>query len=39
VEEDSYGNVSFGGIKKVAVIFDDIPSFSEIFARACDELH
>jgi hypothetical protein len=39
VEEDVYGNVSFDGMKKVAMIFDDKPLLSEIFARACDELH
>jgi hypothetical protein len=39
VEEDFYGNVSFDGMKNVAIIFDERPSFCEIFARACDELH
>jgi hypothetical protein len=39
VEEYIYGNVSFDGMKKVAMIFDDRLSLSEIFARVCDELH
>jgi hypothetical protein len=39
VEEDVYGNVSFDRIKKVTVIFEERLSFSEIFARACDEFH
>jgi hypothetical protein len=39
VDEDVYGNVSFDGMKKVAVIFDERPSFGKISARACDELH
>lgn len=37
-ERNVYENVSFDRIK-AAVIFDDTPSFSEIFVRACDELH
>jgi hypothetical protein len=39
MNEDVYGNVRFDGMKKAIVIFDDIPSFSEIFARACYEIH
>jgi hypothetical protein len=38
VEEDVYGNVSFDGMK-VTVIFDERPSFGQIFARACEEIH
>jgi hypothetical protein len=30
VEEDVYGNVSFDGIKKVTMMFDERPSFSHI---------
>jgi hypothetical protein len=37
--QDVYENVSFDRTKKVAVIFDDRSLFSEIFTRACDELH
>jgi hypothetical protein len=37
VEEDVYGNAIFHGMKKVAVMFDERPSFSQIFARACEE--
>jgi hypothetical protein len=32
VVEDVYGNVSFYGMKKVAVMFDERPSFGQIFA-------
>jgi hypothetical protein len=38
VEEDVYGNVSFYGMKKVTVMFDERPSFGQIFARACEEI-
>jgi hypothetical protein len=38
VEEDVYGNVSFCGMKKVTVMFDERPSFGQIFARACEEI-
>jgi hypothetical protein len=38
VEEDVYGNVSFYGMKKVFVMFDERPSFGQIFARACEEI-
>jgi hypothetical protein len=38
VEEDVYGNVSFDGMKKVTVMFDERPSFGQIFARACKEI-
>jgi hypothetical protein len=32
MEEDVYGNVSFYGMKKVIVMFDERPSFGQIFA-------
>jgi hypothetical protein len=38
VEEDVYGNVSFYGMNKVTVMFDERPSFGQIFARACEEI-
>jgi hypothetical protein len=38
VEEDVYKNVSFDGMKKVTVMFDERPSFGQIFARACEEI-
>ena len=38
MEEDVYGNVSFYGMKKVTVMFDERPSFGQIFARACKEI-
>ena len=38
MEEDVYGNVSFYGMKKVTVMFDEIPSFGQIFVRACEEI-
>jgi hypothetical protein len=38
VEEDVYGNVSFYGMKKVTVMFDERPSFGQIFARACEDI-
>jgi hypothetical protein len=31
VEEDEFGNVSFVGMQRVPVIFDDRPLFSELF--------
>jgi hypothetical protein len=34
VEEDVYRNVSFDEMKKVTVMFDGRPSFSQIFSRA-----
>jgi hypothetical protein len=39
VKEDIYVNVSFDGMKKVTVMFDERPYFSHIFARACEEFH
>jgi hypothetical protein len=38
VEEDVYGNVSFDGMKKVTVMFDQRLSFGQIFARVCKEI-
>jgi hypothetical protein len=34
VEQDEFGNVSFVGMQRVPVIFDDRPLFSELFGRA-----
>jgi hypothetical protein len=39
VEEDEFGNVSFVGMQRVPLIFDDRPLFSELFGRARAELH
>jgi hypothetical protein len=39
LEVDDYGNVSFVGMQRVPLIFDDRSSFSELFARARDEFH
>jgi hypothetical protein len=38
VEEHVYGNISFDGMKKVTMKFDERSYFSNIFARAYDEL-
>jgi hypothetical protein len=38
MEEDDYGNVSFDGMKKVTMMFDERPSFRLIFARSCEEI-
>ena len=38
MEEDVYGNASFDRMKKVMVMFDERPSFGQIFARACKEI-
>jgi hypothetical protein len=38
VEIDAYGNVSFDGMKIVTMLFDERPSFDNIFARACEEI-
>jgi hypothetical protein len=38
MEEDVYENVSFDGMKNVTVMFDERPSFGQIFARACEEI-
>jgi hypothetical protein len=39
VEEDEFGNVSFVGMQRVPLIFDDRPLFSEFFGSARHELH
>ena len=36
--EDEFGNVSFVGMQRVPVIFDDRALFCELFSRARDEL-
>jgi hypothetical protein len=38
MEEHVYGNVSFDGMKKVTVMFEERPSFDQIFTRACEEI-
>ena len=38
VEEDEFGNVSFVGMQRVTMIFDDRPLFCELFGRARDKL-
>jgi hypothetical protein len=38
VKEDVFGNVTFDGMHKVSLIFDDRPLFREVFGRARDEL-
>jgi hypothetical protein len=39
MEGDVYENVNFDGrMKKVTVMFDERPSFGQIFARACEEV-
>ena len=35
---DAYGNVTYDGMKIVAMLFDERPSFDKIFARACEEI-
>jgi hypothetical protein len=39
VEEDEFCNVSFVGMQRVPLIFDDRPLFSELVGSAHDELH
>jgi hypothetical protein len=39
VEQDEFGNVSFVGMHRVPLIFDDRQLFSEVFGRVHDELH
>ena len=39
VESDRYGYVEFVDMQSVPVLFDDRPSFSEMVARAREELH
>ena len=39
VEYDRYGYVEFVDMQSVPVLFNDRPSFSEMVARAREELH
>ena len=39
VEYDRYGYVEFVDMQSVPVLFNDMPSFSEMVARARKELH
>ena len=39
MERDRYGYVEFVEIQSVPVLFNEKPSFSELVARARDELH
>ena len=39
VESDRYGYVEFVDMQSVHVLFNDRPSFSEMVARAQEELH
>ena len=39
VERDRYGYVEFVKIQSVPVLFNEKPSFSELVARAREELH
>ena len=39
VESDRYGYVEFVDMQSVLVLFNDSPSFSEMVARAREELH
>ena len=39
VERDRYGYVEFVGMQRVPVLFNEKPSFSELVARAREELH
>ena len=39
VEEDEFGNISFVGMQRVSLMFDDRPLFSEFFGSARDELN
>ena len=39
MEEDEFGNISFVGMQRVPLMFDDRPLFSELFGSACDKLH
>jgi hypothetical protein len=38
MEQDRYGNVEFVDMQRVAVIFDDRPSFSEVVAKAKEKI-
>ena len=39
MERDRYGYVAFVDMESVPVLFDETPPFSELVARARDELH
>ena len=39
VERDRYGYVEFVEMQSVPVLFNEKPSFSELIARAREELH
>ena len=39
MEEDEFRNVSFVGMQRVPLMFDDRSLFSELFGSARDELH
>ena len=39
VEEDEFGNISFDGMQRVPLMFDNRPLFYELFCSARDELH
>ena len=39
VECDHYGYIEFVNMQSVPVLFNDRPSFSEMVARAPEELH
>ena len=39
MEENEFGNVSFVGMQRVPLMFDERPLFSELFGSARDELH
>ena len=39
IESDHYGYVEFVDMQSVPVLFNDRPSFSEMVARAREELH
>ena len=38
VETDQFSNVTFVGMDSVSLMFDTRPLFSELIARACEEL-
>ena len=39
MERDRYGHIEFVEIQSVPVLFNEKPSFSELVARAREELH
>jgi hypothetical protein len=38
MEQDHYGNTEFVDMERVAVIFDDRPSFSEVVTKAKEKI-